>query len=308
MRLWDFDRIENGRVRIRDQIGRPIGLVEGSQVYSAMFRYEHDGRRSYEIVLSAFGPDNYRTLCSITFHMEDEPGAIAQAAKFLADRNIDILNSVSLSVISRVGMIWKMLADVSFCGEIEMLREEFERLKESRDPAVSMVEQMDIHQSDIVHRYTLGAAPRNSKKGTVEQIRSGPVLIEDGAFRIPQDYVDALDGDVERMPYMLVGDTESWLLSLTFMSPETCLVDMKISIPDTPGSIYNVTNILGKMGVNIVSVHTRVVVYYQRMSLEIVADVSECTHGVAELRERLSEHLSELRGEYIISEYGEVEF
>ena len=308
MRLWDFDRVTDGKVRIKDSIGRPIGLVEGSQVYSAMFKYEHDGQKSYEIVLSTFGPDNYRTLCSITFHTEDEPGAIAQAAKFLADRNIDILNSVSLSVISRVGMIWKMLADVSYCGEIEMLREDFQNLKGSKDSSVSMIDQMDIHQSNIVHRYTQGTAPQNSKKRNVEQLRGGPVIIEDGFFKMPQEYLDALEGEAEGMPFMMVGDTESWILSMTFMRPETCLVDMKISIPDSPGSIFKVTDILSKMGINLVSVHTRVVIYYQRMALDIVADVVDCTNGVPALKRDLEERLSELKGDYNLTQYGEVEF
>ncbi len=63
--------------------------------------------------------------------MIDSPGACAQVSKFLSDRNIDILNSVSLSIISNVCMVWKMLADLSYYGEPAELLTDFEALKKS---------------------------------------------------------------------------------------------------------------------------------------------------------------------------------
>ena len=96
MQIYDFGRLRGNKVRISESLGRPLGLVDGSQVFSTMFRYDHDGKVSHEIVLSTIGPENYREICNVTFYLIDVPGACAQVAKFLGERNIDILNSVSL--------------------------------------------------------------------------------------------------------------------------------------------------------------------------------------------------------------------
>ncbi len=44
-------------MRIDDDIGQDLGLVNGSQAFSTMFRYDHGTDSSYEIVLSTFGPE-----------------------------------------------------------------------------------------------------------------------------------------------------------------------------------------------------------------------------------------------------------
>ncbi|MBM4237102.1 MAG: hypothetical protein FJ151_01285, partial [Euryarchaeota archaeon] len=67
MRLWDFVRMRDSKVKIGEKIGKPLGLVDGSQVFSTVFRYDYNGRSSYEIVLSTFGPENYREICDATF-------------------------------------------------------------------------------------------------------------------------------------------------------------------------------------------------------------------------------------------------
>ena len=125
MKLWDFGRVKDGKVRIGDKVRQRLGLEDGSQVYSTLFRYEQNGTRGHEIVLSTFGPENYRELCKLTFYMLDAPGSCAQVSKFLSERNIDILNSVSVSMTSDVTMVWKMLVDLSYYGDSTQLQEDF---------------------------------------------------------------------------------------------------------------------------------------------------------------------------------------
>ena len=131
MKLWDFGRMEDGKIRISDKIGDPLGLVNGSEVFSSMFKYETNGRSSFEIVLSPFGPENYREIAYITFQVRDEPGALAQAAQFMKSRNIDILNSETVSSIPSVMMVWEMLADLSFFGDSLALKNHFDLANQS---------------------------------------------------------------------------------------------------------------------------------------------------------------------------------
>ena len=155
--------MEGGKIRISQKIGEPLGLVDGSEVFSSMFKYEINGRGSFEIVLSPFGPENYREIAYVTFQVRDEPGALAQAAHFLKSRNVDILNSETVSSIPNVVMIWEMLVDLSFFGDSLALKKEFDDAKTSNDPALSMVDCLCVEASDLATRYTKGAAVENEK-------------------------------------------------------------------------------------------------------------------------------------------------
>ena len=278
MKLWDFSRVKDGKVRIGDKIRRRLGLEDGSQVYSTLFRYEHDGSRGHEMVLSTFGPENYRELCNITFHMIDAPGACAQAAKFLADRNVDILNSVSVSTTCGISMVWKMLVDLSYYGDSTQLVEDFASLRRTSPAALSKVESMEISHSHISDRYAKGMTgplPSKIKVKPLRKVARSPSLIEDGNFAIPQDYLEHLEGVKEGSPVMMVGDVDSWVLSISFL-PEDCrLAEFSFEIPDKPGAIYNTTDTLAAQGVNLLAVQSRVLVYGQRMVLDVVADLRQ---------------------------------
>jgi hypothetical protein len=117
MKLWDFGRMESGRVKISPKVGEPLGLVDGSEVFSSMFKYEYGKKEAFEIVLSPFGPENYREIAYVTIQVRDEPGALAQASRFLKSLNVDILNSETVSSIPKAVMIWEMLVDLSFFGD-----------------------------------------------------------------------------------------------------------------------------------------------------------------------------------------------
>jgi hypothetical protein len=38
MKLWDFGRMESGLIKISPKVGEPLGLVDGSEVFSSMFK------------------------------------------------------------------------------------------------------------------------------------------------------------------------------------------------------------------------------------------------------------------------------
>ena len=306
MKLWDFSRVKDGKVRIGDMIRRRLGLEDGSQVYSTLFRYEHNGSKGHEMVLSTFGPENYRELCNLTFHMIDAPGACAQAAKFLADRNVDILNSVSVSMTCGISMVWKMLVDLSYYGDSTQLVEDFAALRRSSPAALSKVESMEISHSHISDRYTKGMTgpqPSKIKVKPLRRVARSPSLISEGGFTIPKDYLEHLEGVKEGTPVMMVGDVASWVLSISFLPERAKLAEMSFEIPDKPGAIHRTTEALAAQEVNLLAVQSRVLVYGQRMVLDVVADI-----GGSDLDQVAGSALAALGGEFKLRSKGLVDF
>lgn len=307
MRLYDFARLHGSKVIVGERIARAMGLVEGSQVYTTMFRYDRDGSSGYEVVASSFGPENYRQICQITFNMIDSPGSCAQVSKFLADRNIDILNSVSISMVGNVTMVWKMLVDLSYYGEVAQLREEFDTLKKQKSLAVSNVDSMDISVSNISDRYTKGILSGSAVK--VKAIRTKQKTaskMHHGALPLPEELMLNMEGVKEGALVMLVADTDAYVLSLSFLPADTKLAEFEICIPDKPGAVFAITNLLGKAGVNMLSLSTRVLVFYERMTIRIVADMTHQKGGTMALMNDLSGKLAELDGHYELLSFKEL--
>jgi len=272
--------MESGRIKITPKIGDPLGLVDGSEVFSSMFRYEIGGRGSYEIVLSPFGPENYRELAYLTFHVRDEPGALAQAAQFLKTRNVDILNSETISSIPNVIMIWEMLADLSFFGDSLSLKKEFDDAKMSSDASIDKIDCLCVEASDLATRYTRGVAVADDEVKTkaLRKIEKKASVIEHGEFTLPHAYVNFLGKDSG--PVMLIGDPESWILSIAFLDDDAELHRVRIDLPDRPGAIFDITKMLGSHGVNVLAGYTNVLVYYEKMTCELVIDVRRAQPGV----------------------------
>ena len=307
MKLWDFGRVKDGKVRIGDKVRRRLGLEDGSQVYSTLFRYEQDGSRGHEIVLSTFGPENYRELCNLTFYMIDSPGACSQAAKFLADRNVDILNSVSVSMTCGISMVWKMLVDLSYYGDSTQLMEDFASLRRTSPAALSNVEGLEISHSHISDRYTKGMTGPTAGRIKVKPLRKvtrSPSPISEGSFAIPKDYLDQLEGVKEGTPVMMVGDVDSWVLSMSFLPDDCRLAEVSLEIPDKPGAIHCATEALASQGVNLLAVQSRVVVYGQSMALDLVADL----HKAGDLDQVVAKVLDSLGGEFKLRSKGPVTF
>jgi hypothetical protein len=272
LKLWDFERMENGKIKISKKIGEPLGLVDGSEVFSSMFKYEINGKSSFEIVLSPFGPENYREIAYLTFQVRDEPGALAQAAQFLKTRNVDILNSETVSSIPNVVMVWEMLADLSFFGDSLSLKTEFEEVKASKDPSLSMVDCLCVEASDLATRYTRGAVVENEKIRTkaLRKTEKKASIIKDGIFELPQPYVNFLGR--ASAPIMLIGEPDSWILSIAFLDDDSKLMKLCVDIPDRPGAIYEIMKALGEESLNVLAGYTNVLVYYERMTCELVID------------------------------------
>jgi len=309
MRYYDFGRLEGSRIKISERLGKPLGLVDGSQVFSTMFMYEHEGKSSYELVLSTLGPENYRQICTITFNMVDTPGACAQVAKFLGERNIDILNSSSLSMISNICMVWRMMADLSYYGDSAGLKEEFDLLKRQRAASLSKVDSIEIEASNISERYTKGVAAPGSdvKVRSIKQYRKTNTVIKNGTFQVPEDYLRAIDNLVERQPVMMVADQDSMILSVTPLDPKSRLAELDFTVPDKPGAIYEITKVLADQDINLLSVRTKVLVYYETMSMSIVADVSRCDKDLEVLRAKTEAHLANLKGKFALARIGAID-
>jgi len=308
MRLWKFGRLRGTKIKIDERIRDSLGLVDGSQVFSTLFRYQYNGSKSYEIVLSTFGPENYQRLCQATFYMLDVPGACASIASFLGERNIDILNSISLSMISDICMVWKMLIDLSYYGDEEMLKNEFDRLKAEGAPELEKVDAMEIEPSRIADRYIKGMVPESSSVRTklVRKQTGSPSFIKNGEYEIPESYLENIDNLQDYHPFMMVGDTDSWILSITFLKPETKLIEIGFLIPDRPGAIKTVTQRLADLNINLLTVYTKVLVYYEKMTLLMVADISKCPLGFDELRNELESFIESLPRGYLLESYKQI--
>jgi len=295
MRLWEFGRMESGKIKISAKIGDPLGLVDGSEVFSSMFNYQIDGKNSFEIVLSPFGPENYREIAYLTFQVRDEPGALAQAAQFLKTRNVDILNSETVSSIPNVVMLWEMLADLSFFGDSLALKKEFDDAKSAKDQALSMVDCLCVESSDLATRYTRGVAVENSKIKTkaLRKTEKKASVIKDGIFEMPQAYLNFLGKNSG--PIMLIGEPDSWILSIAFLNDDCRLFMIDMEIPDRPGAIHEVMKVLGGESINVLAGYTNVLVYYDRMSCELVIDARATPEGKrAEMADGLKAKISGL--------------
>jgi len=210
---------------------------------------------------------------------------------------VDILNSVSVSMTCGISMVWRMLVDLSYYGDSTQLMEDFASVRRASPAALSKVEGLEISHSHISDRYTKGMTgpqPGRIKVKPLRKVARSPSLIKDESFTIPKDYLEQLEGVRDGTPVMMVGDVDSWVLSISFL-PEDChLAEFSFEIPDRPGSIYRTTDALATQGVNLLAVQSKVLVYGQRMTLDVVADLKDA----GELDKVVERTLMALGGEY----------
>ena len=309
MKLWDFGRMRSGKILISPKIGEPLGLVNGSEVFSSLFKYETDGKEAYEIVLSPFGPENYRQIAYVTIQVKDEPGALAQAAHFLKSLNIDILNSETVSSIPKAVMIWEMLVDLSFFGDSSSLKSEFDKAKAAKSQALSLVDCLCVEDSDLATRYTRGASLDSDsvKTKALRKTEKKASVIENGAFDLPQAYTNFLGRD--SAPVMLIGDPDSWILSVVFLDDDVRLFRMRIDLPDRPGSIHEIMKVLGDESVNVVAGYTNVLVYYERMTCELVTDMGGSrTMTPEDVRTTLEDKISALGPQFSLLDVSAIDY
>ncbi len=292
MKSWEFTKIENSKIKIDDWLSDAMGLVEGGCVYSTLFKYPEAGPKRYELILSMYPQENFRTLAQVTVFAEDIPGSTVQSAKFLTDQKIRILNSVSLTGISDTTIIWNIMADLNFAGEGELIKERFAELKEAGAPSVDKINHISIKPANIGRMFREKSDLGNLK---TELRKGAPVTIKDGTFDLSTEYGDILN-DVEGQEVMITLDPGSWLVSIVFFKPNTDLVKINMNVPDCMGSIDSALSMLAEVGINLISVFTKVMISYQTMDIEVVADLKNSRITIDELKAKLPEHLSKQNG------------
>ncbi len=301
MKIWEFAKVKGSSIKVDNWMSDTMGLVDGGIVYSTLFKHPAEGPKDYEIILSMFPQENYRTLTHITMYLDDVPGSSAQAAKFLASREINILNSISLNGISDTVIVWKLMADLNFAGEGDILREEFESLKAVEDESVSKIRRIDIKPAEIGRLFKGARAP-----GGKEEIRRGyPTQIVDGGFDVHDQYGDILK-DIDGQNVLITMDADAWILSITFFKEDTRLVKAGMEMPDCPGGIEQVLNVIAGWNVNLISVFSKIKICYETMYLELVMDIGKSDLSFDEIRERLPHSVEGLNGIYEVKEFTEL--
>lgn len=300
MKNWEFGKVRGSEIVIDEKLSDMMGIVDGGYVYSTLFQYTDAGPKKYELLLSMYPQENYRTLTNITMYMQDVPGSSAQAAGFLAARGINILNSISLDGISDTIIIWKMLVDLSFVGEMDIIREKFAEMKKAGDPSVSLIDHIEVKPADIGRVFRNGPAQEK-----VEVRRGAPVTLRNGAFDVSLEYGDVLKG-VDGSNVLIVGDFASWITSVTFFKDSTRLVRIGVDIPDCPGSINQVLDWLAAANVNLISIFSKVKICYQSMALDLMCDFAHSTISVDGMREELPGALAAMNGVFELRTFEEL--
>ena len=292
MKSWEFTKIEGNKIKIDNWLSDTMGPVNGGCIYSTLFKYPEAGPKRYELILSMYPQENFRTLAHVTVFADDVPGSTVQSAEFLTNQKIRILNSVSLTGISDTTIIWNILADLNFAGEGELIRERFEELKELNDPSVDKIRHISIKPANIGMIFR----EKNSMGNLKTELRKGaPITYSDGYFDLGAEYGDILN-DVDGQEAMIPLDPGSWLVSIVLFKPDTNLVKIDMNIPDCMGSIDSALSLLANEGINLISVFTKVMISYQTMDIEVVADLKDSKISVEELKKKLPEHLAKQNG------------
>ncbi|NLN71383.1 MAG: ACT domain protein [Thermoplasmatales archaeon] len=300
MKNWEFDKVRDKTVKLDNALADMMGLVDGGYIYSTLFEYDNESPKKYELILSTYPQENYRTLTNITMYIQDVPGSSAQAARFLGDRDINILNSISLEGISDTIIIWKMLVDLNFAGEVSILTEKFAELKERNDPSVSKIDHIQIKPADI------GRVFRTEGRSDKIEIRRGvPITLKDNTYDLSVEYSDIFE-DFEGESVMVAADYASWIVSISFFKGETKLVRIGLEIPDCPGSITQVLDWIATKNVNLISVFSKIKICYQTMTLDLVADFSGCRMSMDEFRISLEDALEDMNGIFVLTQYEEL--
>ena len=301
MKIWEFTKVNGSSIKVDSWMSDTMGLVDGGCVYSTLFKHPAEGPKDYEIILSMFPQENYRTLTHITMYLDDVPGSSAQAANFLATKEINILNSISLNGISDTVIVWKLMADMNFAGEVDILKEEFESLKEKGDPSVSKIRRIDFKPAEIGRLFKGG----KSESGKTEVRRGYPSNIVNGCYDVADQYGDILKG-IDGKNVLVTMDADSWILSLTFFKEGTRLVKLGMEIPDCPGGITQALSVIADWNVNLISVFSKIKICYETMYLELVMDIGKSDKSFEDIRDSLPVVMEKLNGIFTVKELTEL--
>ena len=300
MKIWEFTKVNGSSIKVDNWMSDTMGLVDDGFVYSTLFKHPSEGPKDYEIILSVFPQENYRTLTHITMYLDDVPGSSAQAANFLASKEINILNSVSLNGISDTVIVWNLMADLNFAGECDILKDEFEALRAKNDPSVSKIRRIDFKPAEIGRLFK-----GDNNNGKTEVRRGFPSTIKNGAFDVADQYGDILK-DIDGSNVLITMDANAWILSITFFKKDTRLVKVGMEIPDCPGGITQALSVIAEWNVNLISVFSKIKICYETMYLELVMDIGKSDKTFRELCDELPKAMDKLNGVFLIREITEL--
>ena len=71
---------------------------------------------------------------------------------------------------------------------------------------------------------------------------------------------------------MLIGEPDAWILSIAFLDDDSKLMRLCIDLPDRPGALHEIMKVMGEESINVLAGYTNVLVYYERMTSELVVD------------------------------------
>ena len=123
------------------------------------------------------------------------------------------------------------------------------------------------------------------------------IYVKDGGIDLAAEYGDIL-GNIDGQEVIITLDPSSWLVSVVFFKPETELVRIDLSVPDCIGSVGTALTMLADVQVNLISVFTKVMISYQNMYIEVVADITKSKYPFEQLESELKKYLSPLNGIY----------
>ncbi len=132
-----------------------------------------------------------------------------------------------------------------------------------------------------------------------------PAVLKDCAFDVADQYGDVLKG-IDGQNVLLTVDADSWILSITFFKEGTRLVRAGLEMPDCPGGIQQLLEVIAGWNINLISVFSKVKICNQTMYLELVMDIGKSDLSADEIRERLPGSIGGLNGVYTVKEFKEL--
>jgi hypothetical protein len=94
-----------------------------------------------------------------------------------------------------------------------------------------------------------------------------------------------------------------------FLDDDTSLCKLKVDLPDRPGSLHEIMKVLGEESLNVIAGYTNVLVYYERMTSDLVVDMRRSkARTCEELHKSLGEKISSLGPQFSLVGVSSVTF
>ena len=93
------------------------------------------------------------------------------------------------------------------------------------------------------------------------------------------------------------------------MDEAASLHRLRIDLPDKPGALYEIMKVLGELSLNVIAGYTNVLVYYERMTSELVIDARRSkTRTPDELKSALTDRIASLGSQFSLVDIVPVSF